>query len=245
VRDQASLSLVRLSLASSTPLQQLRICVLQSSVAAAATLLVYKMSFFQDLAGLASGGGNNTNTQAPGTTDASGNDPNTQELLSSSETLFNAARGQGNASNAQLADAAGNLLQGVDNYAKLNNTPYGNYFQDAAGYLQKFGGGSGADGDPATGATAATGGNTKTPPATGGGAAADPQSGANSDPASADYSSSEPSRQNAADPNANYSDPSQSGADPNANYSDPSGQSTTDQYSAPNASGGADQSSSW
>ncbi len=128
------------------------------------------------------------------------------------------------------ADAAGTLLEGVDNYAKLNNTPYGNYFQDAAGYLQKFGGGSGADGDPATGAAAPTGGHTNTP-ATGGGAAADPRSGANSDPASADYSSSDPSGQNA--------------ADPNANYSDPSGQSTTDQYSDPNASGGADQSSSW
>ncbi|CAM6039481.1 unnamed protein product [Sphagnum compactum] len=190
------------------------------------------MSFFQDLEGLASGGGNNTNTQAPGTTDASGNDPNTQQLLSSSEALFNAARGQGNTSNAQLADAAGTLLEGVDNYAKLNNTPYGNYFQDAAGYLQKFGGGSGADGDPATGAAAPTGGNTKTPPATGGGAAHP----------NANYA--DPS-QNAVDPNANYSDPSQSAADPNANYSDPSGQSTTDQYSDPNASGGADQSSSW
>lgn len=143
------------------------------------------------------------------------------------------------------ADAAGTLLQGVDNYAKLNDTPYGNYFQDAAGYLQKFGGGSGADGDPATGAAAPTGGNTNTPPATGGGAAADPQSGAHSDPASADYSSSDPSGQNAADPNANYSDPSQNAADPNADYSDPSGQSTTDQYSDPNASGGGDQSSSW
>jgi hypothetical protein len=147
------------------------------------------------------------------------------------QSLLNAARGQGNVSNAQLADDAGTLLQGVDNYAKLNNTPYGNYFQDAAGYLQKFGGGSGADGDPSTGAAAPTGGNTQTPPATGGGAAAHPQSGANSDPASADYSSSDPSGQNA--------------ADPNANYSDPSGQSTTDQYSNPNASGGADQSSSW
>jgi hypothetical protein len=160
------------------------------------------------------------------------------------QALLNAARGQGNASDAQLADDAGTLLQGVDDDAKLNNTPYGNYVQDAAGYLQKFGGGSGADGNPATGAAAPTGGNTNTP-ATGGGAAADPQSGANSDPASADYSSSDPSGQNAADPNANYSDPSQNAADPNADYSDPSGQSTTDQYSDPNASGGGDQSSSW
>jgi hypothetical protein len=55
------------------------------AAAAAATLLVYKMSFFQDIEGLASGGGNNTNTQAAGTTDASGNDPNTQQLLSSTE----------------------------------------------------------------------------------------------------------------------------------------------------------------
>ncbi|CAK9206419.1 unnamed protein product [Sphagnum troendelagicum] len=205
------------------------------------------MSFFQDLEGLASGGGNNTNTQAPGTTDASGNDPNTQQLLSSSEALLNAARGQGNVSNAQLADDAGTLLQGVDNYAKLNNTPYGNYFQDAAGYLQKFGGGSGADGDPATGAPAPTGGNTKTPPATGGGAAADPNANY-SDPSqnAADPNSnySDPSK-NAGDPNSNYSNPSQNAADLNANYSDPSGQSTRDQYSDPNASGGADQSSSW
>ncbi len=177
-----------------------------------------------------------------------------------SSTKFpSSSRASDSYSKNDCADAAGNLLEGVDNYAKLNNTPYGNYFQEAAGYLQKFGGGSGADGDPATGAAPATGGNTKTHPATGGGAAADPQSGANSDPASADYSSSHPSgqhaadpnarysdpSQNAADPNANYSDPSQNAADPNANYSDPSGRSTTDQYSDPNASGGADQSSSW